>query len=266
MQERENTKALEVSDLSVCRRNRQILSEVSFNAGFGEVIGLIGANGSGKSTLLKSVLGILPWKSGRCSVNGVAVEPENRSWLSRNVGYLAQDTTCHWPLEVERVVALGRLPHLPSACVPGAADREAIRQAMLVAGIGHLAKRTLTRLSGGEQRRVHLARMLAVEPRVLLADEPIAGLDPFHQLAIMELFCSQAEAGRLVVVVLHDLTLATRFCDRLILLKEGRVLADGLPDAVLSGAHLAEAYRIEARVFNDREHRALIPWDCIHED
>ncbi|HXG28067.1 MAG TPA: ABC transporter ATP-binding protein, partial [Nevskiales bacterium] len=170
-----------------------------------------------------------------------------------------QGGQCHWPMPVAQVVALGRLPHrAPWARVPPA-DAAAVQRALQAADVAHLADRPVTQLSGGERARVLLARALAVEARVLLADEPTAGLDPAHQLGVMEVLRRRAQSGAGVVVVLHDLTLAARFCDRLLLLGEGRVVADGAAEQVLTEQNLAQVYGIEAHRAAGAEGLLVVP-------
>jgi iron complex transport system ATP-binding protein len=163
-------------------------------------------------------------------------------------------------MRVETLVALGRLPHRRPFQGHDAADRHAIERAMTAADVAYLRTRTMGQISGGERLRVLLARALAVDARVLLADEPIAALDPLHQLQVMELLRMIASEGRGVIVVLHDLALATRFCDRLILLARGGILVEGAPAHVLTDAHVAEAYGVEV-VRGERDGVPfLLPW------
>ena len=154
---------------------------------------------------------------------------------------------------------LGRLPHRRAYSGPSAADRAAIEAALEAADVGHLRARTLHSLSGGERARVLLARALAVQAELLLADEPVAALDPLHQLQAMALLRSVARSGSGVVAVLHDLTLAARFCDRLIVLAGGRVLADG-PPSVLTDAVLAAAYGVDALRGEHGGEPFIVPW------
>lgn len=166
----------------------------------------------------------------------------------------------HWPMRVETLVALGRLPHRRAFQGLDAADREAIDKAMTAADVVSLRTRTMEQVSGGERMRILLARALAVDAHMLLADEPIAALDPLHQLQVMELLRTTTRNGRGVVVVLHDLALAARFCDRLILLAHGNILAEGPPAGVLSDANLARAYGVEV-VRGERDGVPfLLPW------
>ena len=232
----------------------------------GELVGLIGPNGSGKSTLLRALLGLQPLAAGRVTVDGTPRDHVDRRQLARRLAYLPQGGEAQWPLDVYNLVALGRLPHRAPWRGPGPADHAAVERALARTATTHLARRTVSSLSGGERLRVHLARVLAGEPATLLADEPVAALDPYHQLAAMGLLRDHAAQGHGVLVVLHDLTLAARFCHRLVLLAEGRVVADGPPPAVLTAAHLAAAYHIGIHAGDHEGEHYVIPWSICPED
>lgn len=237
---------LSVRGIQVRRGGRPVLSDVDLSVAAGECVGLIGPNGAGKSTLLSVMAGLLSPGAGTVELEGTALSGWSRPDRARRIGYLEQGATCHWPLTVERVVTLGRLPHAPPWNGEAAADRLAITRAMEQCDVAGLADRNVTALSGGERARVMLARALAGEPRLLLADEPAAGLDPYHQLQVMELLASLAADGMGVVVVLHDLTLALRHCTRLCLLDgQGRVAADGEPGRVLDSGVVENVYGID---------------------
>ena len=222
----------------------------------GNCYGIIGANGAGKSTLLKALAGLLPC-SGRIMLDGRPLQTHSLSGRACRIAYLAQGHSAHWPLPVREVVALGRLPHGRG---DGPEDAAIVDRALRATDALGLAERNVLTLSGGERARVMLARALAVEPKVLLADEPLAALDPAHQISIMQLFAAEATAGLAIGVVLHDLTLAARFCSRLVLLHEGRVLAAGAPREVFDDALLAEAFGIRALHFEHDGLRLPIPW------
>lgn len=250
---------LVLSDFSVRYNGTPVIKDVSFRSEPGELVGLIGANGAGKTTLLRAAANFLRF-TGMATLDGRPVADWPRRDLAKRLAYLAQGHDAHWPMSVEDVVGLGRLPHRAFLGNPGEDDRRAVEAAMDKTEISPLARRGVTTLSSGERARVMLARALAVEAPLLLADEPIAALDPYHQLHIMEVLKAEAGAGRAVVVVLHDLTLAARFCDRIVLLSEGRVLADGAADVVLTETNLAEAYHISALQGGDGDSRYVIPW------
>jgi iron complex transport system ATP-binding protein len=238
--------AIHVEDLHISLGKHPVLRGVDAQLERGMLIGIIGPNGAGKSTLARAILGLLKVGHGRVRIDGADVGALSRSAIARTIAYLPQGQVLHWPLTVERLVALGRLPHLAPFSQISEADQNAIDQAMTLADVQELRHRTATELSGGERARVLLARALAVEAPVLIADEPLASLDPGHQLEVMELLQAQAARGVLVIAVLHDLTLAARFCDHLILLDKGEVAADGSPADVLNPENLARVYGIQA--------------------
>lgn len=240
-----------------------VLDSVDLDVAPGEVVGLVGPNGAGKTSLLKAVAGLVPAEFARLEVVGAPPARSRRRSLAREVAYLAQGADVHWPLAVERVVALGRLPHLGPWQRPAAADREAIARAMSEADITAFAARSVTELSDGERMRALIARALAVEPRLLLADEPVTALDPYHQLRVMELIAGVAAKEGGVLVVLHDLALAARYCHRLVLLHEGRAVAEGAPMAVLSEENLRETYGIAALRGEVDGQGYVLPWRCI---
>ena len=240
-------KRLQANQVAVTLGGREILHGVDLQLGAGEMLGLVGPNGAGKSTLLKLLAGLLEPTSGEISCDDRLLSALSGDERAQRIAYLAQGGGVHWPVTVERVVALGRLPHLGAWQSPGSADADAVARVMRQTGLETLAERRFPTLSGGEQARVLLARALAVEPEVLLADEPVAALDLGHQLEVMELLQAHCRTGGSSVVVLHDLRLAAHFCDRLQLLAEGRTLASGAVDEVLTREHLEQAYGVRIR-------------------
>lgn len=233
-------------DLGVDLGGRRVLSGIDLDLAGGALVGVIGPNGAGKSTLARAVLTLVPAARGSVTIDGRDAAQIGAADLARRVAYLPQGQELHWPLSVERLVGLGRLPHLAPFSRIGAADREAIEAAMFETGTIALRTRIATELSGGERARVMLARALATGAPALIVDEPLASLDPGHQIEVMELLRARAHAGGLVVVVLHDLLAASRYCDRLVLLHRGGIVADGAPDRVLSDDALATVYGIAA--------------------
>jgi iron complex transport system ATP-binding protein len=225
---------------------RQILSGVDLTLAPGRLIGLIGPNGAGKSTLARALLGLVKQSAGQITLDDVDIATLDTRTIARRIAYLPQGQDIHWPLSVERLVALGRLPHLAPFSRLAAADHAAIAEALQETGTAHLANRIATELSGGERARAMLARALATGAPALIADEPLASLDPGHQIDVMCLLAARGRAGGLVIAVLHDLSIAARFCDRLVLLDHGRVRADGDPAAVLTDVNLAQVYGVTA--------------------
>lgn len=221
---------------------RRVLHGIDLSVSAGECVGLIGPNGAGKSTLMRAALGLVA-AGGR---SNLAAMP--RAERARTAAWLPQARQIAWGMTVAEVVALGRTPHLRPGGGLTADDHAAIAHAMQETGVAAFAGRDARRLSGGEQARVLLARALAQTAPIMLADEPIAGLDPEHQIAAMEIFASHAQKGGLALVALHDLGLAARWCTRLVLVDQGRIVADGEPSAVLTRDRLAAVYGIETYV------------------
>lgn len=224
----------------------------------GGLIGLIGPNGAGKSTLIRAIAGLQPF-AGNILIGSrplAGLPPADRA---RAIAYLPQGQTVHWPVSVERLVSLGRLPHLAPFARPAPPDRDAIERALERTGTAGFRHRAVDTLSGGERARVLIARALAVEASLLLADEPLAALDPAHQLEVMALLRAEAARGATVVAVLHDLTLAARTCDRLLLLHRGRLVADGSPRDVLTLARLADVYGVAAELIETDGGMLVVP-------
>lgn len=229
---------LALQDLSVHRGKCPVVDRVTLTIAPGECVGLIGPNGAGKTTLLRAALGLERF-SGASSLASLPAAARARA-----AAFLPQARQIVWPVAVETLVALGRIPHLPRGHQMAHADREAVEGALARMGLEGFRTRAATALSGGEQARVLIARALAQETPLLLADEPIAGLDPAHQIGAMETFATLATEGRGVVVALHDLGLAARFCTRLILMQSGRVVAEGAPRDVLTPGLMAQVFGV----------------------
>ena len=239
--------------LSVRLSGRAIVSEVSLGVEAGEVVGLIGPNGAGKTTLLRAAQGLLPHE-GESSL--AALPPGPRA---RHAAFLPQEREIAWPVEVERLILLGRLPHGGG----GPADLAARDRAIAALGLDAFRHRPATELSGGEKARVLLARVIAQETPLILADEPCASLDPAHQIGVMRAFRDLAAEGRGILVTLHDLALAARFCSRLVMMDEGRVVATGAPAEVLTEDRLARVFGIRARLDTSGESPVLTVMDTI---
>lgn len=255
--------AADLKDVSVSLSGRQVVKEANMQLVRGELAGLIGPNGAGKSSLMRAMAGLLPCQNGRITILDHELHASHQVHLARSLGYLSQSREIHWPLAVERIVALGRLPHLTPWQKLTAVDQELIQRAIQRTGIEALAERSAHELAGGEKALVLLARLLAGAPELILADEPVAGLDPNHQLQVMELLREETRGGAAALVVLHDLTLAARFCDRLYLMHQGQLIAEGRPETVLTPDNLRRTYGIEIRSGCEPDGFYVLPWRRI---
>lgn len=249
---------LTARQLGVSLGGHRVLDGIDASFAPGTLTGVIGPNGAGKSTLVRALTGLVPYTGG-VTLAGRDLAAIPRAERARAIAYLPQGQTLHWPLTVERLVQLGRLPHLGPLSRIAEADRAAIERAMASADVLDLRDRLATELSGGERARAMLARALAVEAPVLIADEPLAALDLLHQFEVMELLAAQARAGRTVIAVLHDLSMAARYCSRLLMLHRGRVAADDAPLSALTPERLATVYGVRVRVDMWRDVPLLVP-------
>lgn len=248
---------LSASDLSVSLGKRRVLHGIDAVLRPGKVTAILGPNGSGKSTLVRTLAGLLDPDAGQVKLGGrllARLEPRERA---RRIGYLPQETTVHWDVTVADLVALGRLPHRAPFAGLSPADRTAIDAAIAATGIRPLVDRSVTQLSGGERARVLLARVLAGQPQWLLADEPLASLDPVHQLDLMDRLRALAADGMGVVIVLHDLVQAARAADDVLLLRDGRTVAFGPAATALAHQPLRDAFGVEVMVIGDDQGRLL---------
>jgi iron complex transport system ATP-binding protein len=211
----------------------------------GELTALVGPNGAGKTTLVRALAGILPF-AGRIELDGRALASFSAGERARRIAYLPQGNTFHWPLTVATVAALGRMPHGDPFSNASDDDQTAVAAALAATETAALAQRAVTTLSGGERARVALARALATQASVLLADEPTVSLDPRHQLVVMNLLRQAARNGAAVLCVAHDLALAARFADRVVVMQRGRIVADAQPREALNPQRLADTFGIDA--------------------
>ncbi len=225
-------------NLTVRRDNCPVVDDVSVEIASGECVGLIGPNGAGKTTLLRGALGLLPHEGYSSLTEMTALE------RARHAAWMPQSREIAWPVNVETLIALGRIPHLPRGAKLRANDQKAIDAAISRLRLESYRNRTASQLSGGEQARVLIARALTQDTPLLMADEPIAGLDPANQISTMQVFHRLAQEGHGVVISLHDLGLAARHCTRLLMMHQGRLIADGPPREVLTPEHIAQVFGI----------------------
>lgn len=240
---------LEADRVSFAYGPRRVLRDVSLAVERGELLGLIGPNGSGKTTLLRLLSGVLAPESGTVLLRGRPIAAHRRRALGQQIAVLPQDPRLEFPFTALEVVLMGRAPHLPALGFPGERDVAVARAAMARLEVSGVEGRPLDRLSGGERQRVLLARALAQEADLLLLDEPTTHLDLRHQAGIYDVLEDlRRERGTAVVSVLHDLNLAALYCDRLVLMAGGQVVAAGTPASVLTADALALAYQTRVYV------------------
>jgi iron complex transport system ATP-binding protein len=240
--------ALELRNVTFGYGRDAVVHDVSCAVRRGEFVGVIGPNGSGKSTLLRLMSAYLrPWR-GQVLVEGRPTDRYERRELGRLLGVVPQETLVTFPFSVTEMVLFGRTPHVGGFGFDRDADLAAARRAMERTHTAHLARRAVTELSGGERQRVILARALAQEPAILLLDEPAAFLDIRHEVEMYDLLRDLQREGMTVVSVLHDLNIAALYCDRLLLLHEGRVARAGTPAEVITYQTLTEVYGTEVYV------------------
>jgi len=237
--------ALSASNLTVNIGTKDIVRDTSLSLNAGELVALVGPNGAGKTTLMRALPGLVP-ASGAITLADKPLDSLSPRERARMVSYLPQGHIFHWPMSVESIVMLGRAPHADvfSSATPD--DHAAVAHAMATTETTMFAQRAVTTLSGGEKARVALARALATQAPVLLADEPTAALDPRHQLVVMELLRAAAARGNAILAIMHDLTLAARFADRVLVMHEGKIVASGGPAEALAPERLASVFGVEA--------------------
>jgi len=246
--------------LKVTLSGRAVLTDVSLALSPGHLVALVGPNGAGKTTLLRALAGLVP-SDGAIDVGGEALASLPLRERARRFAYLPQGHIVHWPLPARDIVALGRYPHGatdPARLSPK--DTDAVLRAMRATDVMEFSERRVTELSGGERSRVALARVLAVEAPVVLADEPTSSLDPRHQIDVMKTLRAAADKNTLVIVVTHDLGLAARFADTVLVLSDGRLVSQGAPADALSEQVMAEVFRISAYRAQYQREAVIVPW------
>jgi iron complex transport system ATP-binding protein len=238
---------------------RGVLHDIGFDIGAGEYVGIIGPNGSGKTTLLGCLTGALRYQKGEVTIGGKDVRTTSSLDIAKMVGVVPQETSVGFEFTVQEVVLMGRYPHIDRFGLERHVDFEVADEAMRSTDTYRLRERMVTTLSGGERQRVIIARALAQEPKVLLLDEPTSHLDIRHQLEILELIRDlNGKRGLTVLSVFHDLNLASRFCQRILLMHKGRIMADGPPKDVLTGENIERSFGVSARIGSTSKGDVLI--------
>jgi iron complex transport system ATP-binding protein len=252
---------LKISGLQFRRGSRVVLDSIDLHLQSGRVTAVLGPNGAGKSTLLSCIAGLLRPERGSVELDGTSLLSLPAMQRARRIAFLPQTPEIAWAVDVQTLVGLGRIPY--HGISSDEEDRAAVTRAMAKTEVSQWADRPVTTLSGGERARVLLARVLAGESDWILADEPFTGLDPSHQFEAAELLRSIADQGGGVVLTIHDLTLAARIADRVVILDGGRIVADGSPQAALTPQILRDVYNIDAQWLVDHS-GATPPMIAIH--
>lgn len=231
---------------------RPILQNIDLALYPGQLVGLIGPNGAGKTTLLRALARLLPLSGGRVLLNGRNIWQLSPRQVARQIGRVPQSANAAWPYSVEHVVRMGRYPHRNWLTFFNGKDAAAVENALARLQLTPFRHRPLNTLSGGEQQRVLIARALAQEPSILLLDEPIANLDINYQHQALSLLQALVQEYQLAALMaIHDLELAARYCDRLVLLNRGQVQVEGLPIEVLQTRHLRAVFGLETQLYRD---------------
>ena len=248
----DGTPTLEVDRLSFSYETVPVLSAISLSIRPGEFVGIIGPNGSGKSTLLRLLAGVSHPSAGTVRLDGRSLRETPRREVARRIAVVPQETTFTFAFSALEVVLMGRSPHLGRLSLEGPEDMKIARHAMRATDTWYLRDRRMDALSGGEKQRVVIARALAQEPSILLLDEPTTALDVRHQVDIYRLLHRlHSDSGLTVLLVSHDLNLAAKVCQRLVLLCKGKIECDGPPSAVIRAELLSSVYGTELHVQTD---------------
>jgi iron complex transport system ATP-binding protein len=242
---------INIKSLSFAYSEEVVVNEVSFSISDGEFVGIIGPNGAGKSTLLKLMDGILHPKMGKIQLKEKLLDEYSRKQLAKMIGFVPQNFTTAFSYSVNDVVLMGRYPHLSAFSSESAEDYKIVEKSMKSTDVWQFKQRQFGNLSGGEKQRVVLASALAQEPQILLLDEPTSSLDIKYQYQFYNILQElQQSSGLTIVVVTHDINLAARYCRRLILLKNGKLVDDGTPEKVITKEIMESVYEVEVEILS----------------
>ena len=249
---------IELKNLSIGYGNKSVLQDVNAKINKGEIVGIIGCNGAGKSTLLKTIHGLLPKQSGEILYFGRKLESFSEKELAREVAYLQQNVEVGFGYTGKDIVLAGRYPYMKWWKGESISDEELALKCMEYTGTKELAERPVNEVSGGQKQRILLAKVLAQQTPILFLDEPTTGLDMVYQEEIFRFSKALAKMGKTILMVVHELNLAAKYCSRIILLGEGTVIADGRPDNVFTEKILSKAYNAPVRVIRSHNTNEII--------
>nr|WP_321456688.1 ABC transporter ATP-binding protein [uncultured Cohaesibacter sp.] len=254
--------SIQCTGVGVTLGKARVVKHVTFSSCKPELIGLIGPNGAGKSTLMRAIVGLIGF-SGEILIDRSSSFELSAMELAKRVAFLPQDRVVHWPLAVRDVVMLGRMPHQSAFSRETAADVEAVNRAIELMGLEDLVDRTFDALSGGEQARVLIARLVAQEADVIIADEPVNGLDPAHQIGLMRMLKLLVSQGKTVLVSLHDLSLASQWCERILIMNKGVLVDDGNARDVMTASRMEEVYGVRIKTVDAADHPFIVPTELV---
>ena len=250
---------IQTRDLTFAYREKPVLENISINIHTGEFVGIIGPNGSGKSTLLKLFGGLLPVPANSVFFKGTEIDEYKKRELASALAWIPQEKQLAFSFRVRDIVLMGRHPYLAPLAFEGHNDYRIAEEAMKQTRVLEFSERSFNEISGGEKQRVMIASALAQQTEVLLLDEPTSALDIKYQVEILNILKHlNGGEGKTLILAMHDLHLASQFCQRLILLKQGRVFCDGPPSAVLKKEVLEEVYEVKVRIIRDEADGSLL--------
>ena len=254
MNKKKNGVQLQELSWEIESREKPILDSVSTNFDTPCFYGILGPNGSGKTSLIRHILRFLSVDKDVIYLNGEELNSIPRKELAKNISFVPQDTSIDVTFNVYEMVAMGRAPHQKKFAPPSKEDREKIEEALRITEIEHLKESVFSNLSGGEKQRVLIARAIAQDTPFIILDEPISNLDIKHQVNVMEMLKKRnIESGCTIISILHDLNLAANYCDKIVLMKDGRIFVQGETEKVLTKENLCSVYGIEFHIINDKE-------------
>ena len=259
---------IEAKDLNVSYEDYHALHDLLINVKPGELMGIIGPNGCGKSTLLRTINGLLKISSGDLTVNGMNVREVSLEQMAKICSNIPTEFPPDFNLNVYEVVMLGRYPHRKSMWWETAEDEAVTNKALKMFGIDHLSQRDITQLSSGERQRTLIAKAYVQQPKIMLVDEPTAHLDIRYTLEVMQYFKDliQKEKDISIVIAAHDLNSVARFCDRITMMKKGRIIACGTPKEVITPENIEATYGVKSEVIYHNGNIVMIPLEPIHSE